>query len=129
MPYAVQAIGELIGTRPIFGICLGHQILGRALGGTTFKLGFGHHGINHPVRDEATGRVQITSQNHNFCVDVDSLAGRASITHLNLNDGTAEGLEVPDANLFSVQYHPEASPGPHDASDLFRRFAERLRRS
>ena len=124
VPYAVAAVRELMGQVPIFGICLGHQILGRALGGETFKLGFGHHGINHPVRDEKTGKVEITSQNHNFCVDIDSLAGRAKLTHLNLNDRTAEGLEVEDARAFSVQYHPEASPGPHDADYLFARFLQ-----
>ncbi len=126
VPYVVKTVRELIGKRPVFGICLGHQILGLALGGETYKLRFGHHGINHPVRDESTGKVEITSQNHNFCVDVQSLAGRAVVTHVNLNDQTVEGLEVPDANLFSVQYHPEASPGPHDAGYLFRRFLTRI---
>lgn len=127
VPYVVKSVQGLIGKKPIFGICLGHQILGLALGGETYKLRFGHHGINHPVRDESTHKVEITSQNHNFCVDVQSLKGRAVVTHLNLNDRTVEGLEVPDANLFSVQYHPEASPGPHDAGYLFRRFVDRLR--
>ncbi|MBK7973550.1 MAG: glutamine-hydrolyzing carbamoyl-phosphate synthase small subunit [Deltaproteobacteria bacterium] len=129
VPYVVSSVRGLIGKKPIFGICLGHQILGLALGGETYKLRFGHHGINHPVRDESTRKVEITSQNHNFCVDVQSLKGRAVVTHLNLNDHTVEGLEVPDANLFSVQYHPEASPGPHDAGYLFRRFVDRLRAS
>ena len=107
----------------MFGICLGHQLLGRALGGETVKLPFGHHGGNHPVRHLATGHVEITSQNHNFAVAADSLAGRAEVTHVNLNDGTVEGLRVRDAPAFSVQYHPEAGPGPHDARYLFDEFA------
>jgi carbamoyl-phosphate synthase small subunit len=107
---------------PIFGICLGHQLLSRALGGTTFKLPFGHHGGNHPVRNLATGRVEITSQNHNFCVSADSLAGVVDVTHVNLNDGTNEGMRVRDAAAFSVQYHPEAGPGPHDSRYLFDDF-------
>ncbi|MGE0307111.1 MAG: glutamine-hydrolyzing carbamoyl-phosphate synthase small subunit [Acidimicrobiia bacterium] len=109
---------------PIFGICLGHQLLSRALGGSTFKLPFGHHGGNHPVRDLRTGKVEITSQNHNFCVDPDSLTGVAEITHLNLNDHTNEGMRVLDAPAFSVQYHPEAGPGPHDSQYLFAEFAD-----
>jgi carbamoyl-phosphate synthase small subunit len=111
---------------PIFGICLGHQLLGRALGGATVKLPFGHHGGNHPVRNLATGQIEITSQNHNFAVDADSLAGRAELTHVNLNDGVCEGLRVLDAPAFSVQHHPEAGPGPHDAAYLFERFAQDL---
>ena len=128
VPYAVDTIRALLGHVPVFGICLGHQLLTRALGGETFKLPFGHHGGNHPVREIATGRVEITSQNHNFCVDPDSLAGRAEITHLNLNDHTNEGLRVLDAPAFSVQYHPEAGPGPHDARYLFARFDELMER-
>jgi carbamoyl-phosphate synthase small subunit len=124
VPYAVEAIGGLVGEVPVFGICLGHQVLSRALGGQTFKLPFGHHGGNHPVRNLLTGQVEITSQNHNFCVDPDSLAGRAEVTHLNLNDHTNEGMRVLDALAFSVQYHPEAGPGPHDARYLFADFAE-----
>jgi carbamoyl-phosphate synthase small subunit len=122
VPYAVETVRDLLGKVPMFGICLGHQIMGLALGGKTFKLKFGHHGCNQPVKDLATGRVEITSQNHNFSVDADSLGGRAKITHVNLNDGTVEGLSVPSMRCFSVQYHPEASPGPHDARYLFTRF-------
>jgi carbamoyl-phosphate synthase small subunit len=122
--YAVQAISELVGEVPLFGICLGHQLLSRALGGRTFKLPFGHHGGNHPVRHEATGHVEITSQNHNFCVDPASLAGKVEVTHLNLNDLTNEGMRVLGAPAFSVQYHPEAGPGPHDSRYLFGMFAE-----
>ena len=120
--YAVEAIGGLLGEVPVFGICLGHQLLSRAIGGETFKLPFGHHGGNHPVRHEPTGRIEITSQNHNFCVDPVSLAGRATITHVNLNDGTVEGMRVDGLPAFSVQYHPEAGPGPHDARYLFAMF-------
>jgi carbamoyl-phosphate synthase small subunit len=122
--YAVDAIRGLLGEVPVFGICLGHQLLSRAIGGETFKLPFGHHGGNHPVRHEATGRIEITSQNHNFCVDPASIAGRAEVTHLNLNDMTVEGMRVRDVPAFSVQYHPEAGPGPHDAKYLFAMFAE-----
>jgi len=107
---------------PLFGICLGHQILSLALGGKTFKLPFGHHGANHPVRDIATGRVEITSQNHNFCVDPTSLGDKVKVTHVNLNDETNEGMTVQGARAFSVQYHPEAGPGPHDSRYLFDRF-------
>jgi carbamoyl-phosphate synthase small subunit len=113
---------------PVFGICLGHQILGLALGGKTYKLKFGHHGGNQPVKDLTTGKVEITAQNHGFAVDVDSLKGRAEITHINLNDRTCEGLVVHGQPTFSVQYHPEASPGPHDARYLFRRFVEMMER-
>jgi carbamoyl-phosphate synthase small subunit len=123
VPYASTAISELLDAEvPIFGICLGHQLLARALGAETVKLPFGHHGGNHPVRRLATGQVEITSQNHNFAVAADTLAGRAEVTHVNLNDGVCEGLRVLDAPAFSVQYHPEAGPGPHDARYLFEEF-------
>lgn len=120
----IRAIVEA-GT-PTFGICLGHQLLSRAFGGHTFKLPFGHHGGNHPVRNLATGAVEITSQNHNFCVDPDSLSGVADITHLNLNDNTNEGMRLRSFPAFSVQYHPEAGPGPHDSRYLFAQFAEMM---
>ncbi|MEM7271566.1 MAG: hypothetical protein AAF547_00675 [Actinomycetota bacterium] len=130
VPYAVATVRELLGKVPIFGICLGHQILSLAIGARIVKLPFGHHGANHPVRDETTGGVEITSQNHNFAVDPASLAGLAEVTHINLNDGVCQGMEVTvadgAASAFSVQHHPEASPGPHDAAHLFERFAERL---
>jgi len=120
--YAITTIAELVGKKPLFGICLGHQLLALALGGKTYKLKFGHRGLNQPVKELSTSRVEITSQNHGFVVDVDSLGGRAQTTHLHLNDGTSEGLTVPDAKAFSVQYHPEAAAGPHDALYLFDRF-------
>jgi carbamoyl-phosphate synthase small subunit len=126
VPYAVDAVQGLLGNVPVFGICLGHQILGRAIGADTVKLPFGHHGGNHPVRNLATGKVEITSQNHNFAVDADGLAGRAEMTHVNLNDGVCEGLQVLDAPAFSVQHHPEAGPGPHDSAYLFEDFARLL---
>jgi carbamoyl-phosphate synthase small subunit len=123
--YVVETVRALLGRIPLFGICLGHQMLGLALGGRTYKLKFGHHGGNHPVKDLDTGRIAITSQNHGFNVDMQSLAGTAArTTHVNLYDGTAEGLEDRDRALFGVQYHPEAGPGPHDADRLFARFAD-----
>jgi len=127
---ATTAVRDLVGAVPVFGICLGHQILGRALGARTTKLAFGHHGANHPVRHEATGRVEITSQNHNYAVELDGLDGPGPLdrgalrcTHVNLNDGVLEGMALPEARAFSVQYHPEAGPGPHDARYLFDDFA------
>ena len=124
---APATIRELLGTNvPMFGICLGHQWMALALGGKTFKLPFGHHGANHPVRNLATNTVEITSQNHNFCVDADSLAKKAEVTHINLNDNTNEGMRVLGANAFSVQYHPEAGPGPHDSRYLFGEFVSRM---
>ena len=124
VPYAKENVQKLIGKKPIFGICLGHQILGLALGGKTYKLKFGHHGGNQPVMDLTTRKVEITSQNHGFAVDADSLKGAAEITHLNLNDNTVEGLAHRELPIFSVQYHPESSPGPHDADYLFKRFTD-----
>ncbi len=128
VPYARESVRALIGKKPIFGICLGHQILGLALGGKTYKLKFGHHGGNQPVMDKTTGKVEITAQNHGFAVDAESLKSAAEITHLNLNDNTVEGLAHRELPLFSVQYHPESSPGPHDANYLFRRFLEMMSR-
>ncbi len=125
--YAIAATKELIGKVPLFGICLGHQILGLALGGKTYKLKFGHHGANHPVKDLRTGKVAITVQNHGFCVDIDSLAGKdMAITHINLNDQTLEGMRHKKLPVFSVQFHPEASAGPHDARYLFKEFIEMM---
>lgn len=123
--YAVQTIRELLGYRPIFGICLGNQLAGLALGGRTYKLKFGHRGINQPVRDIQTGKIEITSQNHGFAVDIESLKGEdVEVTHINLNDRTLEGFRHKRLPLFTVQYHPEASPGPHDANYLFNRFKQ-----
>ena len=121
--YAVDAIRGLLGEVPLFGICLGHQLLGTALGATTHKLGFGHHGGNHPVRRLATGRVEITSQNHNFAVSEGTLGPDVEVTHVNLNDGVVEGIRASGLRAFGVQYHPEAGPGPHDAAYLFDDFA------
>jgi carbamoyl-phosphate synthase small subunit len=124
---ATEILRKLLGTPiPIFGICLGNQLLARALGGETVKLPFGHHGANHPVKDLTTGVIEITSQNHNFAVAIDSLAGVADLTHVNLNDGVCEGLAARSANAFSVQHHPEAGPGPHDSRYLFARFLDRM---
>ena len=126
--YAIEAIRKLIGKVPVFGICLGHQLCGLALGGKTYKLKFGHHGSNHPVKNLLTGQVEITAQNHGFVVDPDSLpCSDVEITHVNLNDQTNEGMRHRSLPLFSVQYHPEASPGPHDSHYLFRQFTEMMR--
>ncbi len=126
--YAVENIRRLLGRVPIFGICLGHQLCGLALGGRTFKLKFGHHGANHPVKNLLTSQVEITAQNHGFAVDPDSLpASEVEITHVNLNDHTNEGMRHRSLPMFSVQYHPEASPGPHDSQYLFRRFTEMMK--
>lgn len=119
---AIATIRGLLGKVPTFGICLGFQLAARALGGTTFKLKFGHHGANHPVRDVRTGRVEVTSQNHGYAVDPESLPETAEITHINLNDGTCQGFVLRDSMLMAVQYHPESSPGPHDSMHLFREF-------
>jgi len=128
--YAVAATKELVASgKPVFGICLGHQILGLALGARTLKLPFGHHGGNHPVLDKTTGKVEITSQNHGFVVDVESLPSGVHVTHENLFDHSNEGIAVAGKPVFSVQYHPEASPGPHDASYLFARFRDFLKRT
>ena len=124
VPYAKENVEKLIGKKPIFGICLGHQIMGLALGGKTYKLKFGHHGGNQPVMDLTTRKVEITAQNHGFAVDADSLKGAAELTHVNLNDNTVEGLAHRELPIFSVQYHPESSPGPHDANYLFKRFTD-----
>ncbi len=125
--YAIKTTRELLGKLPIFGICLGQQMLGLAMGGATFKLKFGHHGGNHPVKDLRTGKVAITVQNHGFCVDIDSLNKRdIEITHINLNDNTLEGLRHKKMPVFSVQFHPEASPGPHDARYLFDEFIKMM---
>jgi len=120
---AIATVRELLGRVPIFGICLGHQILSLALGAQTYKLKFGHRGGNHPVREEGTGRVQISAHNHGFAVDPDTLPENVAVTHLSLNDGCCEGIDAPAHRAFSVQYHPESSPGPHDSDHLFDRFA------
>lgn len=128
VPYVVDTARQLIGKTPIFGICLGHQMLGQALGGKTYKLKFGHHGGNHPVKDLKTGKVAITVQNHGFCVDIDTLNKKeVEITHINLNDRTLEGMMHKRLPIFSVQFHPEASPGPRDAEYLFGRFVEMMK--
>jgi carbamoyl-phosphate synthase small subunit len=125
--YAISTIRMLIGKIPIFGICLGHQLLCRALGGKTYKLKFGHRGANHPVKNIMSGRIEITSQNHGYCVDIDSLTGCGAVmTHVNLNDLTCEGFSSKEMKFMGVQYHPESSPGPHDSRYLFRQFKEML---
>jgi len=126
---AIDAVGGLLGEVPVFGICLGHQIMSLALGARTFKLPFGHHGANHPVRRVADDQVEITSQNHNYAVDGESLPAGSVVTHLNLNDGDIEGVATPGRRCFSVQYHPEAGPGPHDARYLFGDFLDLMERA
>ncbi|MFT5206984.1 MAG: carbamoyl-phosphate synthase small subunit [Candidatus Omnitrophota bacterium] len=125
--YLIYTVKQLLNKLPIFGICLGHQILGQALGAKTYKLKFGHHGANHPVMDLTTGKVEITSQNHGFAIDPDSIPGdKVKVTHISLNDQTCEGIEHTELPLFSVQYHPEAAPGPHDSGYLFERFIQKI---
>jgi carbamoyl-phosphate synthase small subunit len=126
LDYAVETVQRLQGLKPMFGICLGHQIFGLALGGKTYKLKFGHHGGNHPILNHATGKVEITAQNHNFNVDPESLPADVERTHTNLNDQTLAGLRHKTAPMFSVQYHPEASPGPHDSHYLFKDFRKMM---
>jgi len=127
VPYVIKTVQQFFGVIPIFGICLGHQILGLALGGKTYKLKFGHHGANHPVKDLLLNKIGITSQNHGFCVDINSLNKKdVEITHVNLNDNTVEGLRHKKYPLFAIQYHPEAAPGPHDANYLFQGFIEAM---
>lgn len=124
---SIDAVADLVGKKPIFGICLGHQILSIVLGAKTKKMPFGHHGANHPVRDLLTGRIEITSQNHSFAVDSDTLPDGVELTHVNLNDQTVEGVRLEKASVFSVQYHPEAAPGPLDSAHLFHRFRETVK--
>ncbi len=125
--YGIETVKKLLGEKPIFGICLGHQILALALGGKTFKLKFGHRGCNHPVKNLESGKVEITSQNHGFAVDLDSLPSNIEQTHINLNDNTSEGIRCKELSAFSVQYHPESSPGPHDSCYLFEQFIEMMK--
>lgn len=127
--YGIENTRKIMYKKPVFGICLGHQILGLAMGGRTYKLKFGHHGGNHPVKDLATNRVEITAQNHNYCVDIKSLLGQARLTHKNLYDGTEEGMQHAELPVFSVQHHPEAGPGPNDSLHLFKRFREMIERN
>jgi carbamoyl-phosphate synthase small subunit len=127
--YAHKTVRDLMGKKPIFGICLGHQVLGFAYGSSTFKLKFGHRGANQPVKDLHSGKVAITSQNHGFAVDPNSLPNEVEVTHINLNDGTVEGMRHKELPIFSVQYHPEAAPGPHDASYFFDQFAELIEKT
>ena len=125
-PYAAQMVREILGKQPIFGICMGHQILSIALGAKTFKLKFGHRGANQPILEHATQRVRITSQNHGYAVDPQSLPSGVTVSHTHLNDQTVAGIQAPKYAAFSVQYHPEACPGPHDSSDLFDQFKAAL---
>jgi carbamoyl-phosphate synthase small subunit len=127
VPYTISSVQALLGQVPIFGICLGHQVLGLAMGGHKYKLKFGHHGSNHPVKDLRTNKIAITAQNHNFVIDVDSIADQVELTHVNLYDHTVEGMRHRRLPVFSVQYHPEAAPGPHDANPLFGEFVTLMR--
>jgi carbamoyl-phosphate synthase small subunit len=128
VPYTIASVQGLLGKVPVFGICLGHQVLGLALGGRKRKLKFGHHGSNHPVKDLHTGQIAITAQNHNFVIDVDTISDKVELTHVNLYDGTVEGMRHRSLPMFSVQYHPEAAPGPHDADPLFGEFVNLMER-
>ncbi|KAL6204056.1 hypothetical protein ACLB2K_021326 [Fragaria x ananassa] len=128
VPYAVETVKEIFGKVPVFGICMGHQLIGLALGGTTFKMKFGHHGGNHPVCNLRTGHVEISAQNHNYAVDPKSLPDGVEVTHVNLNDKSCAGLAYPARKIMSIQYHPEASPGPHDSDYAFREFIELMKR-
>ncbi|MEZ4288576.1 MAG: glutamine-hydrolyzing carbamoyl-phosphate synthase small subunit [Polyangiales bacterium] len=125
----IATVKSLLGKKPIFGICLGHQLLSLALGGTSYKLKFGHRGLNQPVKDLETGRIEVTTQNHGFCIDADSFKGDAKMSHVHLNDGTCEGVTYPECNAFGVQHHPEAAAGPHDSRYLFRRFIDWIERA
>ena len=127
VPYAIETVKNIIGKVPVFGICMGHQLLGQALGGKTFKMKFGHHGGNHPVRNLRSGHVEISAQNHNYAVDPATLPEGVEVTHINLNDGSCAGLAFPAQQLMSLQYHPEASPGPHDSDYIFREFIELMK--
>lgn len=126
VPYAVDNAKSILGKKPVFGICMGHQVLGQALGAKTFKLPFGHHGGNHPIRFNPTGRIEISAQNHNFAVDPDTLPADVEVSHINLNDGTCAGLLAPSRKVMTIQYHPEASPGPHDADICFQQYVDMM---
>eukprot|EP01025_Chloroclados_australasicus_P025522 TRINITY_DN2547_c0_g1_i1.p1 TRINITY_DN2547_c0_g1~~TRINITY_DN2547_c0_g1_i1.p1 ORF type:complete len:408 (-),score=44.16 TRINITY_DN2547_c0_g1_i1:174-1397(-) len=127
--FAVENTKEILGKLPVFGICMGHQLLGQAFGGKTFKLSFGHHGGNHPIRDMDTGKIQISAQNHNYAIDPATLPEGVKISHINLNDGTCAGMRFPEQNALAIQYHPEASPGPHDADLCFDEFIDMMKAS
>ena len=126
-PYAVENCKKLLGKVPVFGICMGHQVLGQAFGGKTFKMKFGHHGGNHPLRNEFTQAVEISAQNHNFAVDLATLPKEVKVSHLNLNDGTCAGMVWEEKMAMTIQYHPEASPGPHDSDNCFAQFVDMIR--